>query len=110
MTLRRTIQETAFALLVIVAVAGCTAMTGESARKNVNDAAITSSVKTHLAGDRVASLTSVDVVTVGGTVYLTGIVPDYTAKQRAEQIARNVDGVRNVVNDLKTRSAADAPK
>ena len=57
------------------------------------------------------SLTRVDVDTVKGTVYLTGVVPDAAAKTRAQELAHRVDGVANVVNNLKTEStnAGDTP-
>lgn len=100
------------AILVVAAgLAGCTAMTGQTAGRNIDDAAITTAVKAKLAGDRAATLTSVDVDTVDGTVYLNGTVPDAAAKQRAASLARRVDGVVAVENNLQPRPAAagDAP-
>jgi hyperosmotically inducible protein len=98
-------------MIVAAALAGCTAMTGQSAGRNIDDAGITTAVKAKLGGDRAATLTSVDVDTVSGTVYLTGIVPDAAAKQRAASLARQVDGVVAVENNLQMRPAAagDAP-
>lgn len=81
--------------------AGCTAMTGKSAGENVDDAKITASVKAKLAGEKVATLTKVDVDTNKGTVYLTGNVENDTIKARATELARQVAGVREVVNNLK---------
>ena len=48
-----------------------------------------------------ATLTKVDVDTNKGTVYLTGNVENATIKERATEIARQVAGVREVVNNLK---------
>src|SRR5262245_33276320 len=79
---------------------GCTTMTGESAGRNVSDTSITASVKSKLATERASTLTSVDVDTVKGTVYLTGIVPDAATSRRAEQLASSVSGVNHVVNNL----------
>jgi osmotically-inducible protein OsmY len=88
-------------LTMLVAVtAGCTAMTGKSAGDNVDDAKITASVKTKLAAEKMATLTKVDVDTNKGTVYLTGNVENASVKARATEIARNVSGVRDVVNNL----------
>ncbi|HSQ04874.1 MAG TPA: BON domain-containing protein [Burkholderiales bacterium] len=88
----------------------CTAMTGESAGRNIDDANITAAVKAKLAMEHATTLTSIDVDTVKGTVYLTGTVPDFAAKQKAGEIAYNVSGVNRVVNNLQARSAAgDAP-
>jgi len=87
--------------LLVAVTAGCTAMTGKSAGENVDDAKITASVKTKLAAEKVATLTKVDVDTNKGTVYLTGNVENAQIKARATDIARQVSGVHNVVNNLK---------
>jgi osmotically-inducible protein OsmY len=88
------------AMLVAVTV-GCTAMTGKSAGENVDDAKITASVKTKLAGEKPATLTKVDVDTNKGTVYLTGNVETAALRSRATELAREVSGVHEVVNNLK---------
>ena len=89
-------------LVMLMAVTvGCTSMTGKSASQNVDDASITASVKSKLAAEKVATLTKVDVDTNKGTVYLTGNVANETIKGRATEIARQVAGVREVVNNLK---------
>jgi osmotically-inducible protein OsmY len=89
------------ALMMVLAVtAGCTAMTGKSAGENVEDAKITAAVKTKLAGEKPATLTKVDVDTNKGTVYLTGNVENAAVKARATELARQVAGVREVVNNL----------
>jgi len=93
---------------LVAGLSACTAMTGESAHRNVSDASITAAVKTHMAADSARTLTSVDVDTVRGTVYLTGTVPDAQAKHRATKLATEVDGVDRVVNNLQTR-AGDNP-
>ena len=81
-------------LVMLMAVtAGCTSMTGKSAGQNVDDATITASVKTKLAAEKPATLTKVDVDTSN--------VANETIKGRATEIARQVAGVRDVVNNLK---------
>src|SRR5262249_18842955 len=96
-------------IVLATTLAACTAMTGESAGRNVDDAAITTAVKTKLALEHAKTLTSVGVDTVNGTVYLTGTVVDASAKRRATEIAGSVDGVGGVVKNLKTESAGDLP-
>jgi hyperosmotically inducible periplasmic protein len=91
-----------FVLFVFVVV-GCKSMTGETAKENVSDTSITSAVKAKLTGDRIGNLTQVGVETVRKTVYLTGVVPTAEDKRRAGEIARNVDGVKEVVNNLQVR-------
>ena len=97
-------------VVLAAGLAACTAMTGESAGRNIDDASITAAVKAKLAAEHATTLTSVDVDTVKGTVYLTGTVPDSATRQRAADIAYKVGGVDRVVNNLQTRhTAADAP-
>lgn len=108
---KRNVQGALVAAL-FVGVVGCTAMTGRTAGTNIDDAAITASVKTKLVTDRFRTLTTIDVDTVSGTVYLTGTVPDAAAKDRAAELAREVQGVQRVENNLQTqtRAAGDAPR
>jgi hyperosmotically inducible periplasmic protein len=100
----RHLLRSMLALTLLMAVtAGCTAMTGKSAGENVDDATITAAVKTKLAGEKPATLTKVDVDTNKGTVYLTGNVETATIKTRATELAKSVDGVREVVNNLQVQ-------
>ena len=53
--------------------------------------------------DPVANLARVHVDTTGGIVYLNGAVPSTDHKFRAEQVAREVRGVTQVVNNLQVQ-------
>jgi hyperosmotically inducible periplasmic protein len=99
--MRHVFRSTLVLVMLMAVTAGCTSMTGKSADQNVDDATITASVKTKLAAETPATLTKVDVDTNKGTVYLTGNVANETIKGRATEIARQVAGVREVVNNLK---------
>ena len=67
----------------------------------IDDTAITTSVKTHLATDGpLKTMTQISVKTVENTVYLTGVAATLQAKNRAEEIARQVEGVQTVVNNI----------
>jgi osmotically-inducible protein OsmY len=67
----------------------------------IDDTAITTSVKTQFATDgALKSVTQISVKTVENTVYLTGVAPTLQAKNRAEEIARQVNGVQGVVNNI----------
>lgn len=96
----------ATALLAAVNLTACTTTTGRSIGRNVDDASITAAVEANLAGDKGRSLTTVDVDTVAGTVYLNGTVKDMSSKRKAEALAREVRGVKRVVNNLQARSSA----
>ena len=87
----------AFLLLI----AGCQAMTGETAGQNLDDGTLTTYVKTALAGERVNTLTRVGVETNNGIVVLTGEVETANEKSRAGTVAAQVKGVRQVINNLQ---------
>ena len=92
------------ATLVILLLAGCTSLTGETLRQNIDDATITAMVKSRLAAEKVSTLTRIGVDTVQGTVFLMGIVESAAMKERAGEIAREVQGVRGMVNNLRVQS------
>ena len=67
----------------------------------IDDSAITTAVKTHLATDGpLKTMTQISVKTVENIVYLTGVAPTMQAKNRAEEIARQVDGVQTIENNI----------
>jgi osmotically-inducible protein OsmY len=86
---------------LIFSLAGCQAMTGKTAGENVDDATTTAAVKTKLVADKAANLTRIDVNTNNGIVYLNGTVDSPQQKAKAEEIARDVKGVKKVVNNLQ---------
>jgi osmotically-inducible protein OsmY len=88
---------------LLLAVAGCTAMTGQTAGQYVDDSTITASVKTQLVSDKAANLTRIDVDTTNQVVTLNGIVESAEQKARAEQLASRVNGVKSVKNNLQVQ-------
>ena len=66
----------------------------------VKDAAITTAVNAKLAQDKALSAIKIDVDTVNGRVALRGTAPDAAARERATTLARAVDGVVSVDNQL----------
>jgi len=100
--IRHIIRLFSIGLFSLVLASGCTALTGKTAGKNVDDAGLTASVKTNLAAERgMQTLTAVDVDTNQGVVYLNGVVDSPVAKQRAAEIAHQTSGVTRVVNNLQ---------
>ena len=67
----------------------------------MDDSTITTAVKAKLVADKAANLTRVDVDTTKQVVALNGIVESADQKARAEQLAKQVDGVRKVDNNLQ---------
>lgn len=75
----------------------------DRAGQAVKDAAITTSIKAkYLADDTLKGL-DISVDTEQGVVMLTGSVQSDAAKDLAEQIARDVDGVTGVNNELTVK-------
>lgn len=68
------------------------------------DSALTAKVKSKLASDRAATATRINVDTDRGNVRLSGTVDTEAQKRRAAELARQVEGVRSVKNDLQVKS------
>jgi hyperosmotically inducible periplasmic protein len=97
------VKVSSIVLAALLVVSGCTAMTGQTAGQNVDDSTITASVKTKLVADKTANLTRIDVDTINQVVTLSGIVESADQKAKAEQLARQVSGVKGVKNNLQVQ-------
>jgi osmotically-inducible protein OsmY len=69
----------------------------------IGDAAITAKVKTAFMADPDVKALQIDVDTKDGVVALKGSVDGRTNVDKAVQIARGIDGVKSVDNQLHTR-------
>ncbi|HDG1694095.1 TPA: molecular chaperone OsmY [Kluyvera ascorbata] len=67
------------------------------------DTATTSEVKAKLLADDIVPSRNVKVETTDGVVQLSGTVKSQAQSDRAESIAKAVEGVKSVKNDLKTQ-------
>lgn len=70
------------------------------------DAGITTSVKSKLAADDTVKAYQVDVDTNNKVVTLRGEVETAAQKEHAVMIARNTDGVRDVIDQLRVNPTA----
>jgi osmotically-inducible protein OsmY len=81
--------------------------TEEGRQKNTQyakDSTLTSKVHTALANDvGLKTLKNINVDSDKGVVTLKGVVDDQHTKQRAEEVAKKVDGVSRVKNELKVK-------
>jgi hyperosmotically inducible protein len=77
---------------------------GAAVSATVDDAAITASVSAGLAKDPDLSAIKINVDTKAGAVSLKGPAPTAAAKARAEDIAKGVQGVTSVSNELEVKS------
>jgi len=88
-------------LVFFTAMLGCAGnRTHDSTGQYIDDSAITTKVKTALLADKEVSGGQVEVETFKGVVQLSGFVDTAVQKQKAEQIARRTQGVKEVKNDL----------
>lgn len=77
---------------------------GSAVAKAASDATITAAVNAGLAKDPDLSAINIDVDTQAGKVTLRGPAPNPVAKERAEQIAKDVKGVSSVDNQLEVKA------
>ena len=83
---------------------GCSVVRGqETAGGYVDDAGITTAIKSKFVEDKTVDAAAINVHTLNGTVQLSGFAKSANEKQRAETIARNTRGVRTVHDDIIVR-------
>jgi len=88
-------------LMLIATFAACASTrTQESTGEYVDDSVITTKVKAELAGDDFFKSFQISVETFKGVVQLSGFVNSQQAVDKAGQIARSVNGVTSVKNNL----------
>jgi len=71
--------------------------------QDIDDGMLTASVKSKLMDDPTTKAYEINVGTQQGVVQLTGFVDSTKMKARAGELARSVDGVKDVRNDLEIR-------
>jgi hyperosmotically inducible periplasmic protein len=96
-------------LLVAAFLPGCRSMTGRSVGRVIDDKTITAQVKSKLVAEKASNLTRIGVTTVNGVVYLDGAVDSVDHKVHAEELARRIEGVANVVNNIQVSAAGSPP-
>ncbi len=77
---------------------------GATAAGKIDDATITTKVNAALAGDKDLSAIKIDVDTKDGVVTLSGPAPSASARERASELARAVQGVTSVNNQLTIKA------
>jgi hyperosmotically inducible periplasmic protein len=97
----------AVAAVALLSMAACTSTrTQKSAGEQIDDTVITGKIKADLIGDPVTKAHEIDVEVFKGRVQLNGFVRDNDMRQRAVAIAKQVNGVVAVDNNLKLKGAA----
>jgi len=81
--------------------------TKQSAGKFAGDAMITTKVKAALLKEQATQSLSIKVKTVNGVVALSGSADDAAQIDSAVRIARGIDGVQDVKNDIQLKQQSD---
>ncbi len=76
----------------------------ETAGQYVDDATITTKVKQAYVADPKVKATQVNVETMQGVVQLSGFVDSATVEARAVRLAREVNGVKDVKDNIVIRT------
>ena len=96
------IPAAAVAAMLFLGLAAC--KTTSSAGRQVDDAGIKAAVKAKLAADvRLSTLTNVEVNSTNGVVTLSGMVHNADERRLAGEVARSIDGVVRVNNELQVK-------
>ena len=85
------------------------AATPKAAVEKLNGDTINAAVQGKLAAENIRNLSlnafaKVEVQAERGSVTLNGVVPNADEKARAEQLAREVNGIKEITNNLKIQS------
>jgi hyperosmotically inducible periplasmic protein len=93
------------AVVAMASMAACTATrTTRSAGETLDDTTVTAKVKTALARDPATSAYRIEVESYRGEVQLNGFVESADMKSAATRVAKSVDGVKSVSNNLEVSS------
>ena len=80
-----------------------TAVAADQARRALADGTITAKIKAKMALDDTVKALDIDVDTAGTTVTVSGVVASEAQRQRALALARETEGVRQVVDNLRIK-------
>jgi osmotically-inducible protein OsmY len=100
----RTLLAATLAAATLLALPGCAVTRGqETVGAYVDDATITTQIKSRFVSNKEVDAASIKVETLNGTVLLSGFAKSSTERATAERIARDVNGVKSVRNEIAVR-------
>ena len=100
----RTTLAAAMTAVVLLTATGCAVMRGqETTGAYIDDAGITTMIKSRFVENKQVDAASIKVETLNGTVMLSGFAKNNTERTTAESIARGVSGVKSVKNEIAVR-------
>jgi osmotically-inducible protein OsmY len=90
--------------LVLMSIVGCASTrTHESTGEYVDDSMLTLKVKTAILGDEALKSSEINVETFKGVVQLSGFVNSQSDINHAVVVAKGVNGVTGVKNDMQLK-------
>ncbi len=93
-----------FLAVTLATALGCAATaTRQSTGEYVDDAAITAKVKATILDRPSLKVLDIQVETLRGVVHLRGIVASQSMMDEAGKVARGVNGVKSVKNELRLK-------
>ena len=105
--MKKSIEIIATATLAAVTLfsAGCAVVRQqETVGAYVDDTTITTQIKSRMAANPAVSALSIGVETLKGEVQLSGFAKTSNERATAESIAREINGVKRVRNDIVVRN------
>lgn len=101
----RTPLASAAIMAALLVTSGCAVMRGqETVGAYVDDATITTQVKSRFVENKAVDAASIKVETLNGTVMLSGFAKNSTERSTAESLTWKVQGVKAVKNEIAVRS------
>jgi len=94
-------QTFAILMALLLVVAGCASSGNKEGGSFLDDAAITAKVKTAIFNEPGLKMIGISVRTEDHVVELSGSVKSRLERVKAGEVAKKVDGVKRVKNDLK---------
>jgi osmotically-inducible protein OsmY len=100
----RTTLAAVVAAVALLTATGCAVTRGqESVGAYVDDSVITTQVKSRFVENKTVDAAAISVETLKGTVMLSGFAKSAAERSVAESIARGVNGVKAVKNEIAVR-------
>jgi hyperosmotically inducible protein len=99
-------SKKAFALMALAcSLAACSLFSGrETTGQYVDDTTITAKVKEAFVADSQVKASQVNVETMQGVVQLSGFVDSASTEARAVRLAKQVNGVKDVQDNISVRT------
>jgi len=93
-----------FMAVMLVTAVGCASTSKqEGTGEYIDDSVITTKVKTAILNESTLKSAEINVETFKGTVQLSGFVSSQAAINKAVELARHVNGVKSVKNDMRVK-------